>query len=284
MTGVLVAVLLAAAVLIGNPSLLFPLLPRGAPAFLGPGARISPTELSQPAGSGRRRGEQAQPRPKFGRWASGRPSVDLSDLPLHLHQLAGLLSAGRAPHQLWADAAGLERDTTNVSSGGNGRRSKSREAGNSRWVAPVLEAAARAASLGLSPVPVFTAAAREEGRGSPAALRRVWAELAACLLVSERSGAPLAGVLSRYAYSLEAAQDADDARRSALAGPQATVRLLSWLPLGGLGLGYLLGTDPLSILVGTTGGRLAGVIGAVFWSAGFFWSRKLVQRAERAVS
>ena len=117
----------------------------------------------------------------------------------------------------------------------------------------------------------------------PAALRRVWAELAACLLVSERSGAPLAGVLSRYASALEAAQDADDARSSAWTGPRATVRLLSWLPLGGFGLGFLLGTNPISIVVGTTGGRLAGITGAVFWCAGYFWSRKLVQRAESAV-
>lgn len=290
MTGALVTVLLAAALLAGNPSLLLPLLPRGALAFLGPGAlirrRTSPAGLVEPSGSGgwvrelARSLSRSRSRSTSGRWAGRRASVDLSDLPLLLHQLAGLLSAGRAPHQLWSDAAGLERD--NIDSPGSGRRFRAREAGSSRWVLPVLEAAARASSLGLSPVPVFRAAAREEGRGAPAALRRVWAELAACLLVSERSGAPLAGVLSRYAYALEAAQDADDARKSALAGPRATVRLLSWLPLGGLGLGYLLGTDPVSILVGTTGGRLAGIIGAVFWSAGYFWSRKLVQRAERA--
>lgn len=286
MTGALVTVLLAAALLAGNPSLLLPLLPRGAPVFLGPGVlvrrRRSPAGPRDPSGSGGRVGELARSLSMSGRWAGRRTSVDLSDLPLLLHQLAGLLSAGRAPHQLWADAAGLERD--NINSSGTGSRSRAREAGSSRWVLPVLEAAARASSLGLSPVPVFSAAAREEGRASPAGLRRVWAELAACLLVSERSGAPLAGVLSRYAYALEAAQDADDARKSALAGPRATVRLLSWLPLGGLGLGYLLGTDPVSILVGTTGGRLAGIIGAVFWSAGYFWSRKLVQRAERAVA
>lgn len=279
MTGAVVAVLLAAALLVGSPSLLFTLLPRGALAFWGPEVRISAAGPRSPAGNGGRTGRSAPSLPAWVGWAGRRYSIDLSDLPLLLHQLAGLLSAGRAPHQLWADAAGLERDTINAS--GSGRRSKSSEAGTSRWVVPVLEAAARASSLGLSPVPVFSAAARAEGGPTPAALRRVWAQLAACLLVSERSGAPLAGVLSRYAYALEAAQDADDARKSALAGPRATVRLLSWLPLGGLGLGYLLGTDPLSMLVGTTGGRLAGVIGAVFWGAGFFWSRKLVQRAER---
>ena len=209
-----------------------------------------------------------------------RPAPGLQDVPLLIHQLTGLLAAGRAPHQLWADAAALHS--------GN-----SREAGGPLAVLllPVLEAAAQAASLGLSPVPVFQAAAQDNTGSSPRIRRKgsggsvpgplagLWGELAACVSVSERSGAPLAGVLGRYAGQLESGLDSQAARETALAGPQATVRLLTWLPAGGLGLGYVLGADPVGVLLGSPLGWLAGLAGAALSLIGRFWSRALVRQA-----
>ena len=196
-----------------------------------------------------------------------------------IHQLTGLLAAGRAPHQLWADAAALQ-------SGNGTETSKSLSA----RLLPVLEAAAQATSLGLSPVPVFQAAAQDgaglalkkqqkAGSTADAPLARLWVELAACVSVSERSGAPLAGVLGRYAAALEGGLDNQAARETAMAGPQATVRLLTWLPVGGLGLGYLLGADPVGILLGSPFGWLAGAAGAALALIGRIWSRALVRQA-----
>ena len=211
-----------------------------------------------------------------------RPDSALQEVPLLIHQLTGLLAAGRAPHQLWADAAALQSAA--------GKRDG--DALSARLL-PVLEAAASAASLGLSPVPVFEAAAQDRAgralkthhtgnRGGAASLSGLWAGLAACVRVSERSGAPLAGVLSRYAAQLEAGLDSQAARETAMAGPQATVRLLTWLPVGGLGLGYLLGADPVGILLGSPLGWLAGTAGVALSLAGRFWSRALVRQAAGA--
>jgi tight adherence protein B len=76
--------------------------------------------------------------------------------------------------------------------------------------------------------------------------------------------------------------DADAARQTALAGPKATVSLLTWLPLMGLGLGIALGVDPLAILLGTPWGLAALAAGAGLTVAGRVWSARLVAAAAGA--
>ncbi|MCC9196968.1 hypothetical protein QNO08_15105 [Arthrobacter sp. zg-Y820] len=272
MTGLCTAVLLWGAALL--------LLPRSSPAAgrlpVSGGRRVERAGGKQV----RRPGPSARASPRGAR-------SDAQDLPLLIHQLTGLLAAGRAPHQLWADAAALQ-------TGGPGAAPHGPLAAQ---LLPVLEAAAQAASLGLSPVPVFRTAAAAgaprsgragriwRGRGSggngdsSSSLHGLWTELAACVSVSERSGAPLAGVLGRYAAELESGLDQQAARETALAGPQATVRLLTWLPVGGLGLGYLLGVDPLAVLAGSPLGWAAAAAGAALSLIGRFWSRALVRQA-----
>ena len=203
-----------------------------------------------------------------------------------VHQLAGLLAAGRTPHELFSDAAALIRSRSARPDGGESHAGDSAQELDGLLL-PVLEAAAQAASLGLSPAPVFRSAAAA-GRthppagGSPApqaALAVFWEELAACLTVAERSGAPLAAVLARYAAQLERGLDVAAARETALAGPRATMRLLTWLPVAGIALGYLLGTDPLAALLGSPLGWAAGSAGLLLALAGRVWSRRLVARA-----
>ena len=175
-----------------------------------------------------------------------------------VQQLAALLKGGRIPARLWDEMWVLyggeaQRDGPEATraAGGNGRDG-TREASG-----PVLNpdslrilGAARAAALRGSSV---AEAIRREISGEPASegtggavakpagrVRaghdgRVWGELAACFDAAEASGCPLADVLARFAAHLETADDAEAARRTALAGPRATVRLLTWLPLSGLG-------------------------------------------------
>jgi tight adherence protein B len=104
-------------------------------------------------------------------------------------------------------------------------------------------------------------------------------ELAACLDVAESSGCPLAELLARFAAQLEAEEDAEAARQTALAGPKATVRLLSWLPLLGLALGMALGVDPLGILLDNPWGIATFATGLLLTAAGRIWSSKLVAAA-----
>ena len=104
--------------------------------------------------------------------------------------------------------------------------------------------------------------------------------LAAALSVCGRTGAPTAGMLAHLAEALRDLHDAAQARRSAFAGPRATARILLILPLAGLGLGVLLGGDPLQLLVTTAAGRLLAATGLVLTVLGWWWMHRLVRSAD----
>jgi tight adherence protein B len=99
---------------------------------------------------------------------------------------------------------------------------------------------------------------------------------------AERAGAPLADVLDGFADALREEEQAAAERETALAGPRATATVLAALPLAGLGLGYLLGANPLGALLGTGPGRVCLVAGTGLWLTGRSWTRALIRRAERA--
>jgi tight adherence protein B len=198
-------------------------------------------------------------------------------LTLVVQQLAALLRGGRTPGRLWDElwtVYGIPEDgqrlhqalPSPVLSGGSIAVLASARAAAATG-APVSEAIRRAVS---------TAFARKDREA------RTWSELAACFDIAEASGCPLADVLTRFAAQLEAEDDADAARQTALAGPKATVRLLTWLPLMGLGLGAALGVDPLATLLGTPLGLAALFGGVVLTAAGRAWSARLVSAAAGA--
>lgn len=191
------------------------------------------------------------------------PTSDPHDIPLFVHQLTGLLQAGRTPSQLWGDVLAVHPSHLDT--------------GFATAARPVLQSAHQAAVLGLSVPDVLREAA---GCAKDRALPKLWEDLAACLEISDRSGAPLATVLARYAVQRESQLDSDAARDTALAGPRATVRLLSWLPLFGLAVGYLIGIDPVAILLGSAPGMAALCAGTVLMVAGRIWSSRLVAHAE----
>ncbi|HEY1158219.1 MAG TPA: hypothetical protein VGE95_18290 [Arthrobacter sp.] len=199
-----------------------------------------------------------------------------SGLTLVVQQLAALLRGGRTPGRLWDElwtVYGVPR--------GNGPpRKEPLHPGSSlsEGSVAVLGCARAAAATG---APVAEAIRRALPTAFKARDReaRTWSQLAACFDIAEASGCPLADVLTRFAAQLEAEDDADSARQTALAGPKATVRLLTWLPLMGLGLGAALGVDPLATLLGTPLGLAALLGGAVLTGAGRAWSARLVSAA-----
>ena len=105
-------------------------------------------------------------------------------------------------------------------------------------------------------------------------------DLQLSLCMSESAGAPLATSLERAAEHAEERIDALLGRQSALAAPRATGRILSWLPLLGLGLGVLMGSDPVGVLTGSILGALTGLLGLGLAFAGRRWTAALVHRAE----
>ncbi|QHK20375.1 hypothetical protein GU243_12210 [Pseudarthrobacter psychrotolerans] len=230
---------------------------------------------------------------------AGREQGDLS-LTLVVQQLAALLKGGRTPARLWDELwlvhggrAESRSATTDAGSGASqdhaGRAEPSRGSAAGRS-GPSLSAgslvmlgAVRAAALRGAPVSeaIRKAAQAEFSRADSRELR-IWSELAACFDIAEASGCPLADVLARFAAQLEVEDDAEAARQTALAGPKATVSLLTWLPLMGLGLGIALGVDPLAILIGTPLGMAALAAGVGLTIVGRIWSARLVRAAAGA--
>lgn len=189
-----------------------------------------------------------------------------------VQQLAALLKGGRMPSRLWDELwlvyAADER--TGTPEDGPGLTPASRS---------MLFAARAAATRGAPVATAIRMAAGNAFSGNHNRERRIWGELAACFDIAEASGCPLAEVLTRLAAQLEVEDDAEAARQTALAGPKATVTLLTWLPLLGLGLGVALGVDPLSILLGTPLGTAALAAGVILTLAGRIWSARLVRSA-----
>jgi len=212
-------------------------------------------------------------------------------MTLLVQQLAALLKGGRSPARLWDELWLLHGDDpaapVPVSGAGAAGRSLVLAPGSGRILAAARAAAVRGSPVGAA---IRSAAARSggaepgkawgRGAGGRVRARRVWFQLAACFDVAEASGCPLAEVLTRFAAQLEAEDDAEAARQTALAGPRATVRLLTWLPFLGLGLGVLLGVDPVAVLLGTPLGMAALAAGLALTAAGRIWSSRLVRAAE----
>ena len=199
-----------------------------------------------------------------------------TNLTLVVQQLAALLRGGRTPGRLWD-----ELWTVYGADPGGGQQPQEEHPSRkalSQGSTAVLGSARAAAATG---APVSAAIRRAVASAFPQRDReaRIWSQLAACFDIAEASGCPLADVLTRFAAQLEAEDDADAARQTALAGPKATVRLLTWLPLMGLGLGAALGVDPLATLLGTPIGMAALLAGVVLTAAGRAWSARLVGAA-----
>lgn len=246
------------------------------------------------------------------RKSAGRRQPDPHDLPLFVHQLAALLQSGRGPQFLWQDALAVYQRSDFLLAGLNLRNphppdphlprapavrphangiplssahsqaeaTRHHGAGSfALQVIPVLEQAAQSAALGIRPSDALKVAAARCTAGRQPIMAGLWTDLSACLEVSDHCGAPLATILERYAVQLEARLDGIAARDTALAGPRTTVQLLTWLPLFGLGLGVLMGMNPLAILLGTPLGWAFLSAGVLLMAVGRWWSGQLVAAA-----
>ena len=151
---------------------------------------------------------------------------------------------------------------------------------------PAFERAARSAGDHVCPQAV---AVSQMGGDVPEALRgdardeSLLLSLAALWQVCEGSGGALAAALDRL---VDGARQGARVRREVkaqLAGPRATMRVLAFLPVIGLGMGLLMGADPLGFLLGTVWGWgcLVGAVGLEV--AGVLWMRHLVSGIESQI-
>lgn len=175
------------------------------------------------------------------RRAPDRDSAGAEDAATSVQTLAVLLQAGAVPLIAWRHLAGT---------------------GDPHAVA-VVDRVEHGA-------PVLTAIETEGG---------VWNDLAAAWEIATTVGAPLAEVLRIIAESLRDADSAADDVRIALAEPAGTARLLLWMPLAGLLLGFALGFDTVGVIVGNPLGAACVVAGLLLVLVARLWTRRLLRRA-----
>ncbi|MBB4735854.1 type II secretion system F family protein [Micrococcus cohnii] len=176
-----------------------------------------------------------------------------ADAALALRRWAGHLRTGLTTEQAWTAAAEAEECCARAEPG--------------CCLGHVLSRLAAVHRLGGAP----SAVAGPDGVDS-------WQTFTGLLELSHRTGTAPAVVAERFAAAREAELDAERARAAHAAGPRSTVTLLRWLPLGGLGLAWMLGAGP-AVLLGDVLGWLVLAAGAFFTVAGHVWVSRLLRQA-----
>ncbi|WP_307793575.1 type II secretion system F family protein [Microbacterium stercoris] len=138
---------------------------------------------------------------------------------------------------------------------------------------PTAGHVARRAASGLSLAEAIEAEGAEPGGSA-------WREVAAAWDVASAVGAPLADCLRSIAAALRDACEAQDDVRIALAEPAGTAKLMTWLPLAGLLLGFALGFDVLGVLFTNPLGIACLIAGIVLLVLARTWTRRLVRAAQ----
>ncbi len=93
--------------------------------------------------------------------------------------------------------------------------------------------------------------------------------------LADRTGAPLADLLERIEADARAADRGLAAAAAQAAGARATAWLLAALPLGGIGLGYGIGVDPVGVLLHTPVGGGSALAAVALQVGGLLWAERL---------
>ncbi len=121
-------------------------------------------------------------------------------------------------------------------------------------------------------------ALRADADGEPLLL-----SLAALWQVCEGSGGALAAALDRLVDSARQGARTRREIRAQLAGPRATMKVLAGLPVVGVGMGFLMGANPLAFLLGSVWGWACLVLAVALEAGGLAWTRRLVRGIETRI-
>ena len=137
---------------------------------------------------------------------------------------------------------------------------------------PVLRPALAIADLGGDPAVVWHRQARMPGFGGLEDLARAWQ-------LANRTGADMAAALDRVADALFEDDAVGLVVASEAAGPRASGKIMAVLPLAGIGLGYLIGGNPVQFLIGTPYGWACLVLGTSLACVGVLWMEWVADHA-----
>lgn len=137
---------------------------------------------------------------------------------------------------------------------------------------PPLRDAAAAQAVGGDVVAALQRAATVPGQEDLARVGAAW-------VVATASGASMTTTMAAVAASLRADQAVSGVVRAELSAPRATGRLLAALPFAGLGLGYLVGGDPVHFLTDGWIGQVCLVAGVALGCLGLMWTDRLADKA-----
>ncbi|MEV0152975.1 hypothetical protein AB0H57_04435 [Micromonospora sp. NPDC050686] len=107
---------------------------------------------------------------------------------------------------------------------------------------------------------------------APDRLRRL---ALAAVRLADRTGAPLAELVERIEADARATDRGLAAAAAQAAGARATAWLLAALPIGGIGLGYGIGVDPVAVLLHTPLGGGCAIAAMVLQVVGLLWAERL---------
>ncbi|GGM32975.1 hypothetical protein GCM10011608_16830 [Micromonospora sonchi] len=97
----------------------------------------------------------------------------------------------------------------------------------------------------------------------------------AAVRLADRTGAPLAELVERIEADVRSTDRGLAAAAAQAAGARATAWLLAALPLGGIGLGYGIGVDPLQVLLHTPIGGGCAIGAVALQVVGLLWADRL---------
>lgn len=139
---------------------------------------------------------------------------------------------------------------------------------------PVLAPAAAAAELGGDIGSELARAGAVPGQQAMSSVAAAWS-------ISERTGAPIADVLTGVAESLRHEQRRSAVIEAELAAARASGHIMAFLPFLAVGLGFAVGVNPLQFLMGESLGRVLLLVGTALTAAGVLWIDAMSQGTRR---
>lgn len=108
-----------------------------------------------------------------------------------------------------------------------------------------------------------------------------WERLAACWRLAHAHGLSIATLMRTAQQDIIERERFSTRVSAAMAGPRTTAAVLAGLPVVGIGLGQLIGADPIGFLLAPGVGGWLLVVGVLLACAGLLWSDRITAGALR---